>query len=283
MKQALKKVTAGMAAGIAIATVSALPASAARNPAKGRSVAASGCRILASVDLDRSDASILRGFRAAKVQFKKAATYDTQYNDLVRAVQNIEASVQNGNKQQLRAGLGILIDDCNGVGIDLQEAWGGGAVASAPPPAAPPAAPPPPAGPLPPVVNTAPRRDDRNSAFNNDLPTQNEGAPFNFPIPSDFRPIPSSLAGRTYRSLQVETVGSQLALFEQGCQGIGWPVIDRADSRPILVDGQSINGGALVCRSHDGGRPGEPAPWRFEMVIFAQNGASIFNVVFKRG
>ena len=282
MKRIILKATAASAAAIAIVGLGVTPAHAARNPAKGRSVAATGCRILAAVDLDQSDSVILRGFRSAKVQFKRAATFDSQYNSLALAVLDVERSVQNGNRQQLKDGLATLVIDCLGVGIDLNRAWGA-TTAAAPPPPPPAAPPPPPAAPLAPVVNNAPRNDPRNTAFNADLPNQNEGAPFNFPIPSDFRPIVSTLPGRTYRSLQVETVGSQLSLFEQGCQGIGWPVIDRADSRPILVDGQSINGGALICRSHDGGRAGEPAPWRFEIVIFAQNGASIFNIQMKRG
>jgi hypothetical protein len=282
MQRTLAKVAAGAVAVLALTPSVSL--AAAKNPAKGRVYAVLGCSVLTKVNFDASDNAILQVFRAAKKQFAKAATYDSQYRELVTASTNVERATNQGNDSLLTDALTTIVVDCAFVGVDLAAAWGA-TTPAAPPPSTPPTVAPKstvaPAQTVPPV-NSAPRSDPRNSAYNNDLPTQNDFAPFNFPIPGDFVRITSTLPGRTYGSTQVETTGSQLAIFEQGCKDIGWPVLEKIDSKPLLVDGQSLNAGALACRSLDGGGAGAPAPWKIEIYIYSANGKSVFNINMKR-
>ncbi len=261
-----------------IATASAAgTAEAASKASQARTAVISGCRTLGRADI--TSARFVRDVKTARVQFAKAFSLDAQWRDLLNATDDTIDGFTSGDGELAGEGVQVLVSECQVVRVDFEAKWVSQLqiYQSRQQPAATT-----PATTRPPAVAPAPRADPRNTANNANLPAQNEGVPFNFPVPTDFEQIVSTLPGRTFRSKGQESTGGQLAVFEQGCKDIGWPIIERVDNQAYVLDGVAGTSAGIVCRSPDGGGAGQPAAWRLRVLIVTVEGRQVFNLWLTR-
>ena len=257
-----------MAGGISV------PAHAASRASQARTAGVTGCRTLGRADI--TTGRFTRDVRSARVHFVKAANLDSRWRMLVHGADDTIDGFDTGDGDLVGEGVETLILGCQSLRVDFAAKWLSQLEIYEARQA-------PPAATAPPVVAApAPRADPRNTANNPNLPLQNEGVPFNFPVPADFEPVASTLAGRSFRSKGQESTGAQLAVFERGCRDIGWPIIEKSDTLPYVIDGVASTGAGIVCRSADGGGTGQPAPWRLRVVIVTIDNRQVFNLWLTR-
>jgi hypothetical protein len=269
-----KAIAAVSAAGLLLAGGVSGPADAASRASQARTAGVAGCRTLGRSDITAG--RFLRDVRSARVQFVKAANLDGRWISLVEGSDDTIDGFSSDDGDLAGEGVRTLILGCQSLRVDFAAKWLSQLEIYEARQAAPAATAPPQ------VAAPAPRADPRNTATNPNLPLQNEGVPFNFPVPADFEPVASTLAGRTFRSKGVESTGAQLLVFERGCRDIGWPIIEKSDNQPYVLDGVASTGAGLVCRSPDGGGTGQPAPWRLRIVIVTVENRQVFNLWLTR-